>query len=83
MPKPASSAALAMTTPISLTQADARSDAVCAACGGGRLTEIAMDLTDGSRAEFVSCHTCEHKTWRTSGRVVPLRAVLNKAQKQR
>jgi hypothetical protein len=48
----------------SLTQHGARGEAVCAACGSERVTHLAMTLTDGTPVEFVSCHRCEHKTWR-------------------
>lgn len=48
----------------SLTQHGARGASVCAACGSERVTHLAMTLTDGTPVEFVSCHRCEHKTWR-------------------
>ena len=38
----------------------------CAACGSERVTELAMTLTDGTPVDFVSCHNCEHRTWRAS-----------------
>jgi hypothetical protein len=75
-----------VTVPLgSLTQAGARSDVTCAACGGERVTHLAMTLTDGTPVEFVSCHTCEHKTWvDASGvqhRELPVASVLDKTRK--
>ena len=40
-----------------------------------------MTLTDGSVVDFVSCHTCENKTWTQGGRPLDIDAVLGKAQK--
>ncbi len=53
----------------------------CSACGGDRLTEIAMTLTDGSPVRFRSCRKCEAKSWEQSGTNVPLAAVMDKARK--
>jgi len=61
----ARSSAPASNIPLgSLTQHGARGEAVCVACGSERVTHLAMTLTDGTPVEFVSCHRCEHKTWR-------------------
>lgn len=73
----------APTTPASLTQPEARSDARCPACGSPRLTQIAMTLTDGSPVDFASCHNCEHKSWLAAGVALPLNTVLAKATKQK
>lgn len=27
------------------------------------MTQLAMDLTDGTPVTFVSCQECEHRTW--------------------
>ena len=53
----------------------------CAACASNRVTEITMTLTDGSVVDFVSCHSCERKTWTQGGRLLDISAVLGKAQK--
>jgi hypothetical protein len=69
----------------SLTQAGARTDAVCGECSSDRVTHLAMTLTDGTPVEFVSCHRCEHKTWvDASGvqhRELPVASVLDKTRK--
>lgn len=53
----------------------------CPACGGDRLTEIAMTLTDGSPVRFRSCRKCETKSWEQGGSDLPLTAVMDKARK--
>ena len=53
----------------------------CATCSSQRVTEITMTLTDGSIVDFLSCHSCENKTWSQGGRELQIDAVLGKAQK--
>ena len=53
----------------------------CSTCASSRVTEITMTLTDGSVVDFVSCHSCENKSWTQSGRVLNVDTVLAKAQK--
>ena len=65
-----------VTTPVSRL-------AVCASCGGTRVTSIRMTLTDGSPVDFASCHTCESKTWRQGEQVLDIATVLGKAQKHK
>jgi transcription elongation factor Elf1 len=69
----------------SLTQHGARGEMQCAACGSERVTQLAMTLTDGTPVEFVSCHHCEHKTWRdasgTDREVLAVDSVLDKTRK--
>jgi DNA-directed RNA polymerase subunit M/transcription elongation factor TFIIS len=66
----------------SLTQREAADDVACAACGSPRVTRIAMQLTDGSPVEFVSCRRCEHRSWlETSGSALTVDRVLEKARK--
>ncbi|MDQ1687083.1 MAG: hypothetical protein QOK42_58 [Frankiaceae bacterium] len=67
----------------SLTQVRTDSMALCPACGGRRLTSIAMTLTDGSPVDFTSCHTCEYKTWLQNGKALDIDVVLAKAQKHK
>jgi len=71
----------------SLTQHGARGDVQCAACGSERVTQLAMTLTDGTPVDFVSCHHCEHKTWRTASgedrRELAVDSVLDKTRKIR
>jgi hypothetical protein len=53
----------------------------CSTCASNRVTEITMTLTDGSVVDFMSCHSCEHKTWTQSGRSLDIDTVLGKAKK--
>ena len=66
---------------MSLVTTPTRTLATCGSCAGHRVTEITMTLTDGSVVDFVSCHTCENKTWTQGGRPLDIDAVLGKAQK--
>jgi len=82
----ARSSTQALSIPLgSLTQHGARSEVLCAACGSDRITQLGMTLTDGTPVEFVSCHRCEHKTWRdasgTDHRELAVDSVLDKARK--
>lgn len=60
---------------------DQGADGHCRECGGDRLTEIAMTLTDGSPVRFRSCRKCEAKSWEQGGDALPLEAVMDKARK--
>ena len=53
----------------------------CTTCASSRVTEITMTLTDGSVVDFVSCHSCERKTWTQAGPPLDIDAVLGKAKK--
>lgn len=55
----------------------------CPLCDSTRVTEITMTLTDGSLVDFVSCHTCENKSWKSHGETLELDSVLAKAQKHK
>ena len=68
---------------MSLVTTPARELATCPACTSRRVTAITMTLTDGSVVDFASCHTCEHKSWMQSGRVLDITSVLTKAQKHK
>lgn len=81
------SAAPAQSVPLgSLTQHGARGQATCAACTSERVTSLSMTLTDGTPVEFVSCHRCEHKTWRDASgvdhRELAVDSVLDRTRKQ-
>jgi hypothetical protein len=57
-------AAVIDQTPLgSLTQPGNRTDLRCEACSSDRVTELSMTLTDGTPVRFVSCRSCEHRTW--------------------
>ena len=72
----------AMAAPLgSLTQLGTTAGRACRACGSGRVTQIAMALTDGSRVEFVSCHRCEDRSWSEEGERLPIAHVLDKTRK--
>ncbi len=68
---------------MSLVTAPARLLGSCARCSSSRLTKIAMTLTDGSLVDFVSCHSCESRSWSQGGRELDITAVLGKAQKHK
>jgi hypothetical protein len=77
----------ALSVPLgSLTQHGARGEASCAACGSERVTSLSMTLTDGTPVDFVSCHRCEHKTWRDASGLerseLAVDSVLSRARKQ-
>jgi hypothetical protein len=66
-----------------VTAADAASHATaCATCGGTSATHLQMTLTDGSPVTFVSCHSCETKSWfAADGTALGLADVLGSATK--
>lgn len=70
-------------TPLgSLTQRPAAETVHCPACGTGRVTHIAMQLTDGSSVALTSCHVCEHRSWASlDGAPLPVAQVLDRARK--
>ena len=84
-----SRAAVIDQTPLgSLTQPENRSQRRCAACSSDRVTELAMTLTDGTPVRFVSCRSCEHRSWlsdeeATAGTALPITQVLERARKIR
>jgi uncharacterized protein with PIN domain len=55
----------------------------CHSCTSPLLTEISMTMTDGSLVDFVSCHKCETKSWKTAGQELPLDRVLSMAEKRK
>ena len=55
--------------------------ATCPRCGGTRVTAIDMTLTDGSAVAFISCHSCEHRSWTQAGAPLDVPTVLKKATK--
>ena len=65
----------------SLTQAEHRHGQVCRTCGSERLTRLAMQLTDGTPVEFISCHRCEGKVWEHDGAVLDVATVLARTRK--
>lgn len=67
--------------PTSLTQPGARRGGSCPTCGSERLTSLSMILTDGTTAEFLSCHTCENRSWSADGRQLSFAEVLRRTTK--
>ncbi len=56
--------------------------AVCRSCASSRIVHIAMDLTDGSPVDLVSCLECEARTWSTpDGEVLAISEVLSRVKK--
>ncbi len=70
------------TTPMppSLTQRGAVT-LQCPSCTSERVTEIAMQLTDGTVVDFLSCRACEHRSWRDGDRLLALPEVLGRSRK--
>ena len=66
---------------MSLVTTPARELATCAHCASSRVMSITMTLTDGSVVDFVSCHTCERRTWTEAGTDLQVTDVLDKARK--
>ena len=66
---------------MSLVTTPTRELTTCAHCASSRVMSITMTLTDGSVVDFVSCHTCERKTWTESGTGLQITDVLRKAAK--
>jgi hypothetical protein len=40
-----------------------------------------MVLTDGTAADFLSCHTCEHRAWSAAGKVLSFTDVIRRTTK--
>lgn len=66
---------------MSLVTTPTRELATCAHCASSRVMSITMTLTDGSVVDFVSCHTCERKSWTEAGTGLQVEDVLRKARK--
>ncbi len=66
----------------SLTQPGARTEAACSECGSDRVTAIDMNLGDGSRVQFTSCHRCEHRGLTEAGQALGVDGVLDRARKR-
>ncbi|MGH2706391.1 MAG: hypothetical protein ACRDJ4_15285 [Actinomycetota bacterium] len=48
----------------------------CERCGSSDTILIPLQLGDGSRIEFSTCHNCESKVWTSAGDRVTLQEVL-------
>ena len=68
-------------SPTSLTQRGAQPSRTCPSCGSNRFTALSMVLTDGTPADFLSCHTCEHKAWTAAGKALSFTDVLARTTK--
>ena len=66
---------------MSLVTTPARELATCPHCARTRVMSISMTLTDGSLVDFVSCHTCERRSWTEAGTGLEVSDVLRKAKK--
>ena len=72
----------AMSLPLgSLTQHGTRAGSACQSCGSERVTQIEMNLTDGTPVEFVSCHRCEERSWSGQGEPMSVEHVLDRTRK--
>ena len=68
---------------MSLVTTPASKLGTCGTCTSTRITEITMTLTDGSVVDFVSCHSCETKSWKQAGVDLDITSVLGKAKKHK
>lgn len=56
----------------------------CTACGSSAVTQLAMDLSDGTPVTFVSCQACEHRVWfDEAGEELPIETVIARSRKER
>lgn len=65
----------------SLTQRQSSIGAVCVECSSPRITQLAMNLTDGTPVDFTSCHVCAHKSWSHGGVELAVSDVLDRTRK--
>lgn len=70
-----------LSGPASLVHRAASAGRRCIHCGGTRVTSITMTLTDGSPVDFLSCHTCERRSWLDAGSQLPFERVIEKTRK--
>lgn len=69
------------SAPTSLTQPGAHHGRTCPVCGSHRMTNLVMVLTDGTSADFVSCHNCEHRAWSAAGQQLTFAEVIRRTTK--
>lgn len=56
----------------------------CGSCGSSAVTQLAMDLTDGTPVTFVSCQACEHRSWFGSdGEELTIESVLARSRREK
>jgi hypothetical protein len=67
----------------SLTQRGDRAAETCADCSSTRITQLSMNLTDGTPVDFVSCHVCGHRSWTHEGVALDVSDVLDRSRKVR
>ncbi len=65
----------------SLTQRDNDPNLACVQCSSARVTQLAMNLTDGTPVEFSSCRECGHKMWSHEGAELTVTDVLARTRK--
>ena len=66
---------------MSLVTTPTRELASCVHCASNRVMSITMTLTDGTVVDFVSCHTCEQKSWTENGTGLEVADVLKRTAK--
>lgn len=67
----------------SLTQRAAHEADTCTACGSVRITQLSMNLTDGTPVDFTSCHVCAHRSWTHEGVQLAVQDVLDRTRKKK
>lgn len=65
----------------SLTQRQALLATTCTECASPRITQLSMNLTDGTPVDFTSCHVCAHKSWSHGGVELAVTDVLERTRK--
>ncbi len=65
----------------SLTQRDARTAEGCPSCDSPRITALAINLTDGTPVDFLSCRLCGFKSWTHAGQQLSVSDVLARSRK--
>lgn len=79
--RPRRRAAAAPVVPLgSLTQ-QPTAQGSCRTCGSAQVTQLAMQLTDGTPVQFTSCHRCEARRWEHDGIELSVRTVLERTRK--
>lgn len=65
----------------SLTQVAANAVPTCSACQSTKVTQLAMELTDGTPVQFTSCQACEAKRWDHHGTELSVDDVLSRTRR--
>ncbi|MCA1823618.1 MAG: hypothetical protein ABR520_11520 [Mycobacteriales bacterium] len=81
--KPAPAAKRKKPAAVATQEPSASSAPRCSACDSVAVTELSMTMTNGQVVDFMSCRSCEHKSWRSGGKNLSLNRVLAMAAKRK